>query len=292
MSRSKAADKAVAHAEANLEVIEVTDKALTPYLDGKPYDQDRLINEVQIYYRQHSETAFEVGKRLVVLKVNTPHGQFGNVLERVGLSAPYASNLMAFARTVVEAAALSNGRLDIDKLATMDHRKVLLLGEIIEEAPEELAQGTVGGRTLDEWDAMTRAELKAKIREGFKQLGDKSEEVRKLQDKVLKEQDRITQLLSATPNAVCASVSRIGQHLRDAIASFESTCVCEEELDPDHAAILDLVALRAQLRTFYDQTMALIETRFPAVIQAEVPTDLDLTHPGTTSGMAKVIDTK
>lgn len=281
MVKSQSVESAVSQAQDAVAVIDANNQALAPYLDNRPYNQERLIDEVEFYYQQHAATAFEVGRRLIALKSNCEHGQFGRVvLERVGITAQHASALMAFARTIVESAALTNGKLDIGKMAAMDQRKILLLGDVIAESPEEVeATGKIGGRTLDEWDAMTRAELKATIRKQQERITEGVEQTQRLKDKVLKEQDRVRDLLSATPNAVCASVTHMGSALKNALASFDQTAQCDDELTPDSATILDLVSLRAQLRTFYDQTMALIEERFPAVLDAEVPTDMDLTAP-------------
>lgn len=279
MPRNKAQELAVQQAEAQVEIIETQDNALAPYMDGVPYNKAMLLNQVEFYYRQHASSAFEIGKRLIVLKAHSEHGTFtANVLESVGISPAHASGLMAFARTVIETSGTSNGKIDLDKLAAMDHRKVLMLGEIARQDPEELEEtGRIGGRTIDEWDAKSRKEIKAEMETLRDKLEMRREELAGLNEKLVKERDKVDALLSATPNAVTESVTRLGKNLRDAIASFEATATCDEDLEPDSATILDLVGLRAELRTFFDQLFNIIEDRFPAVLLAEVPTDLDLT---------------
>lgn len=293
MAKRKNAETEVEHVEATVEIIETAEAALAPYLDGKPYNAERLLDEVEFYYRQHTESAFEVGKRLIALKQFSDHGTFTtNVLERVRISRQHAHHLMAFARTVVEIAATSKGQLDFNKLQAMDTRKVVLLGELAEDSAEELEEtGKIGGRTLDEWDAKSRNELKAEVKRLLGKVEEGREQLQRTTDKLIRERDKVDALLSATPNAVTESVTRLGQSLRDSLESFEATAHTDAELEPDSAAILDLVGLRAALRTYFERVNHIIEERFPAVLEAEVPTDLDLTAPAPV-GTAKIIDPK
>lgn len=279
MASSKAAETAVAEIETRTEAIEAHAQEVSLYLEGRSYDPERLVEEIEFYHQQHVSSAFEVGRRLVVLKANLEHGSFvGYVLTKVGITDRYARQLMAFARTVVEASAVSKGRLDFDKLSSMSPHKVVLLGELIEESPEELEErGTIGGRNLDEWDAMSRDQLKREVKALTQKIEVGQQQLQETKDKLLNERDRVEQLLSATPNAVAESVTRLGERLRDSLASFEATAECDDELEPDSATILDLVGLKSQLRTFYDRLNQIIDERFPAVLAAEVPTDVDLT---------------
>ncbi|MGL9774168.1 MAG: DUF3102 domain-containing protein, partial [Sodalis sp. (in: enterobacteria)] len=57
------------------------------YGEGLPYERERIVHEARFYMAQSAEAMLEVGKRLIILKENEPHGDFMKIVEgNLGLS--------------------------------------------------------------------------------------------------------------------------------------------------------------------------------------------------------------
>lgn len=293
MARAKQTD-IVEEATTAVAAIDQQNKDLAPYLAGDSYNYDRLVEEVEFFNQQHMRSGFEIGRRLIVLKETLPHGQFGTqVLERVKIGASHASRLMAFARTVVELAETSKGALDFDRLKQMDHRKVELLGDLAEENLEELeATGTISGRTLDEYDAMSRKQLAETVRRQQAQIDKGREQLNAEKERFNRKAQSYDDLMAGDSNAIVISTGIVLGKLRDALTAFDTTGISEGgSVSP--AAATAICGMRAELRKFYDSMLTMIDERFPDV--HEVPEDMDLTAgesspPPAKSRKAKVID--
>lgn len=274
---SKSAEVAVAETTTMVEAIDQQDQQIAPYLGGETYNYDRLIEEIKFYNHQHLGSGFELGRRLIVLKATTEHGRFVPIMESLGITRKYGAGLMAFARTVVELSAASNGMLDFNKLKTMDYRKVTLLGELAQESPDELeATGTIGGRKLDEWDAKSRKELQAIVRE---QQGLLEKKTKALTDeKILRQKitDDRDAMLAGTSNSVSMAVTRLSERLREMTADFDQSAVLDGSRQLPSHNVIELVQLKAGLRAFHEQINNLIDSRYPEVLDAEVPPEIKL----------------
>lgn len=255
--------------EKTLPAVDKARAELAPYMDGQPYDEGRLISEVELYTRMHVSSGFEIGRRLVVLKAQTEHGRFQEIVEsRLQLSTSYARSLMSLARICIELNSVSKGMIDFDKLKAMDSRKVHLLGSVIPEYASELTEsGTIKGRTLDEWDAKSRDEIRKEIKTRDQQIEKLKANAQSGIEKRTELQDRIDALTSHTPDATSEAITRVSRLLKNAIADFENTGITEADLpDATHHA---LVEFKAGIRSFAWVMCDMIDTAYPSVAAIE-----------------------
>ncbi|MGL9772927.1 MAG: DUF3102 domain-containing protein [Sodalis sp. (in: enterobacteria)] len=133
------------------------------YGEGLPYERERIVHEARFYMAQSAEAMLEVGKRLIILKENEPHGDFMKIVEgNLGLSYRTAARVMQVLIKYLSPTLQSK----LPALATLGKIKLF---ELMTEDDENLAAlaegGTIAGLTLDEVDRMSVRELKAKLRE-------------------------------------------------------------------------------------------------------------------------------
>ena len=216
------------------------DKALAPFLDGRPFDRAAYESEMMFLAQQHAMSAFDLGRRLIVYKEKAGHGNFARfIAEQLHFSPQYCRQLMAFARTVVAIGTTARGAIDLKKLAAMDQRKVLLLGEVAAEHQEELADtGTIGGRQLDEFDAMSRHELRDEIRRLQGRIEEGREQLRKRADKVSHLDAQLRELREAKPGAVTRRADATFNEIAAACHKFRETLPQGQNLTHDDAAAL------------------------------------------------------
>jgi hypothetical protein len=62
---------------------------------GVAYQKERVESEAAFFINQGSESFFEAGKRLILLKEHEPHGEFLKALDRIGVDDRAARKLMA-----------------------------------------------------------------------------------------------------------------------------------------------------------------------------------------------------
>lgn len=216
------------------------DKALAPFLDGRPFDRAAYESEMLFLAQQHAMSAFDLGRRLIVYKEKAGHGNFTRFIsEQLHFSPVYCSQLMAFARTVVAIGTTARGRVDLKMLAAMDKRKVLLLGEVAAEYQEELATaGTIGGRELDEYDAMSRDDLRTEIRRLQGRIDEGREQLRKRTDKMNHLDAQLRELREAKPGAVGRRADAAFNEIAAACHKFRETLPQGQTLTQDDAAAL------------------------------------------------------
>lgn len=125
------------------------------YGDGMPYVLARVMEEARSFYEMGSRAAFELGKRLILLKEHEGHGHFLKSLERLDISPRAAQKFMT------QAVAFSNA----PTLAHLGTSKMLELAVLDDSDLAELDKGgTVAGMTTDDIDRMSVRELREKIR--------------------------------------------------------------------------------------------------------------------------------
>lgn len=118
-----------------------------------------LEDEIRFYQRRSVEAVLELGKRLLILRELTPHGEFGQRIELLGINRRMASKFMA--STVKFSKWTSTSTLKIGTETKLLELLVLDDGEI-----EALESGeSARGITLDEVDTMTVSELRTALRE-------------------------------------------------------------------------------------------------------------------------------
>lgn len=218
------------------------DKAIAPFLDGRPFDRAAYESEMMFLAQQHAMSAFDLGRRLIVYKQKAGHGNFTRfVAEQLHFSDRYCRQLMAFARAVVAIGTTARGAIDLKKIAAMDQRKVLLLGEVAAEhdVAEELATaGTIGGRELDEYDAMSRDDLRTEIRRLQGRIDEGREQLRKRTDKMNHLDAQLRELREAKPGAVGRRADAAFNEIAAACHKFRETLPQGQTLTQDDAAAL------------------------------------------------------
>lgn len=175
------------------------------------YDGDMTVGAledgIRFYQRRTAEACLELGKRLLILKELSPHGEFIPRIEMLGFTARATQKFMQAAFKFSKSANLA---LLAEKVGTQS--KLLELVTMDDDDLESLASGeTVRGLELDELDTLTTSQLKAKLRETQanynaqgKVLADKSVVVDKL----------ATQLNAKNHHVTHAPPDEIAQALR------------------------------------------------------------------------------
>lgn len=119
-----------------------------------------LESEIRFYQRRSVEGVLELGKRLLILKELTPHGEFTNRVEALDINQNLARKFMnatlkfsnRYSSTVLKAASTQTKLLE---LIALDDTEI-----------EELESGeSVRGLTLDKIETMSVSELKKALRE-------------------------------------------------------------------------------------------------------------------------------
>jgi len=119
-----------------------------------------LEDEIRFYQRRSVEACIELGKRLLVLKELTPHGEFAQRAELLGFSPKTAQRFMAATLKFANATSMSL----LQKAGS--HTKLLELLVLDDGEIEALESGeTVRGIDLDKIETMSVSELKKALRE-------------------------------------------------------------------------------------------------------------------------------
>lgn len=133
--------------------------------DGQAYDRNRIVSEARFFMAASAEAMFELGKRLIVLKENEPHGEFQQILvERLGIPDRTARRFMAVS---IKLCGVPDSKRPA--LAVLGKTKLFDLLDEPADDIEGLAEGgTVAGLHLDDMQAMSSRELKAALVEARK----------------------------------------------------------------------------------------------------------------------------
>lgn len=131
-----------------------------------------LEDEIRFYQRQTAEACFELGKRLLVLKELTPHGEFEQRIELLGIERRAAQRFMAVSRK------FSNATTSPLLKVVETQSKLLELLVLDDDEVSALESGeTVRGIGLDDIEIMSVRELKAALRESKANLATKDDQI-------------------------------------------------------------------------------------------------------------------
>lgn len=120
-----------------------------------PYQKDRVIAEALFFINQGSESFFEAGKRLILLKEHEGHGGFLKALATIDIDARAAQRMMLVAAKFSNTTALSY----------LHRSKLLELAVLDDDELEALDKGgTVAGLQIDEIKRMSLRELQAALK--------------------------------------------------------------------------------------------------------------------------------
>lgn len=148
-----------------------------------------LEDEIRFYQQRSVEAVMELGKRLLILKEMTPHGEFTKRIEMLGISKRTAQRFMSvvlkFSKTtpmsLLEKAGNSTKLLE---LMVLDDDDI----EIID------AGGSIGDVDLDSIETMSVRELKKALREAKKSNASKDQDIEAISQVVQKKDQKINEL--------------------------------------------------------------------------------------------------
>lgn len=166
-----------------------------------------LEDEIRFFQRRTVEACLELGKRLLLLKELTPHGEFRQRVELLNLDYTMAKRFMA------ATAKFANGASTHLLAAAGTQTKLLELVVLDDGEIEALEQGeSARGITLDEIDTMSVRELRAALREAKAESADRDKVIAAKEAKITEQDKRIAKLQrrveTAPPDEVLAEIRR------------------------------------------------------------------------------------
>lgn len=150
-----------------------------------------LEDEIRFYQRRTVEACLELGKRLILLKEITPHGEFKQRTEMLNINDRAARRFIS--------AALKFSKTDNLSVlkAAGNQSKLLELLVLDDEEIQELSDGgSVNDITLDDIDRMTASELRKALRESKADNSAKDQVIQK-KDQKLNELDEAVAKLNS-----------------------------------------------------------------------------------------------
>lgn len=134
--------------------------AVNQQFDLTIYDRNAVEEKIRFYMGQSTEAILNMGKLLVQLKENEPHGNWTESLRRIGLDDRLAQRMMK-AAVKFSNAALTPVLIE----AAGNKTKLFELLVLDDEDMKELGEGgTVAGIQLDDIARMSTTELRAALR--------------------------------------------------------------------------------------------------------------------------------
>ncbi|HMN55613.1 MAG TPA: DUF3102 domain-containing protein [Ottowia sp.] len=167
------------------------------YGDGEPYDRRRLVDEARFFLGSAAEAMLELGKRLVQIKENEPHGDFERIVtDQLGLALRSARRIMQ-ASVKYLSPALASKR---PALAVLGKTKLFDLALEDDDDLSELAEGgTLAGLNLDEMQSMSHRELRAALAEARKDKTAKDKVITEKNAKIDKLSEQLHRRASGEP---------------------------------------------------------------------------------------------
>lgn len=158
---------------------------LAQFGDGLPYDRLRYLDRARFHMARSAEEALAVGRCLIVMKENEPHGEWLGILGQLGIE-PRLAQRMAQASLKFSGAEAPTQLIEAAKSKTKLFELMVLDDEELQVLNEG---GTVAGLELDDIDRMSSKELRSALRE--------AREDKKAQGRLMAEKnDRIDSLTS------------------------------------------------------------------------------------------------
>jgi len=177
-----------------------------------------LEDGIRFYQRRTVEACMELGKRLLLLKEVTPHGEFRQRIEMLGVNQRMGQRFMA--------ATLKFARGDAQPLllAAGTQTKLLELVVLDDEEIDALAtDGAIGELELDDVAAMSVTELRAALREHKAQVAAKDRVIDDKNKRIDGLEEKLARPFKPAPNAAAQSEAEQAHinGLREAITAAE-----------------------------------------------------------------------
>lgn len=143
-----------------------------------------LEDEIRFYQQRSVEAVMELGKRLLILKEMTPHGEFSKRIEMLGVSKRTAQRFMSvvlkFSKTTSMSLLEKSGSgTKLLELMVLDDDDI----DVID------AGGSIGDVNLDSIETMSVRELKKALREARNSLDSKQDDL-KAKDQIIQKKDQ------------------------------------------------------------------------------------------------------
>lgn len=143
-----------------------------------------LEDEIRFYQQRTVEACMELGKRLLILKEMTPHGEFEKRIDILGFSPRMARKFMS---AVLK---FSNRNSNSVFLASKTQTKLLELVVLDDDDLDVIEQGgSVGDVNLDSIETMSVRELKKALREAKAAVESKDQDI-KAKDLIIQKKDQ------------------------------------------------------------------------------------------------------
>lgn len=176
-----------------------------------------LEDEIRFYQRRSVEACIELGKRLLVLKELTVHGEFQKRVELLGFGIDLAQRFMK--------ATVKFGKTDSNRLlnAAGTQTKMLELLVLDDGEIEALESGeTVRGVTLDKIETMSVSELKKALRDANERIEAKDAVIKDKSEKINQQSEQLVLLQTKKQSEPAPSAD---QALIDARSNLQITAV-------------------------------------------------------------------
>lgn len=143
-----------------------------------------LEDEIRFYQQRTVEACLELGKRLLILKEITPHGEFKQRIEMLNINERTARRFMTTALKFNKTDNLSVLK------AAGNQSKLLELLVLDDDEIKELSNGgSVNDVTLDDIDRMTASELRQELRKAKTTIASKDDDL-KTKDQIIQKKDQ------------------------------------------------------------------------------------------------------
>jgi len=199
------------------------------YALSQEYDFLRIANEGRFHFSNAAEHFLHGGRCAILIKEHEPHGRFIEGLKIMGLAERAAQKAMqATYKFAGDRAALTSlGKTKMLELLTEDDEKLSVLSK----------GGTLAGHTMDEYDRMTKSEMRIALRKSREQekqstethekiLAKKDKKINQLDKKLMKSQpwpDRVEDINAEIAKAATKLIAGCEQlqQLREVIFAEE-----------------------------------------------------------------------
>ncbi|CAD5107209.1 DUF3102 domain-containing protein [Zestomonas carbonaria] len=181
--------------------------------DGLPYDRLRYLDKARFHMARSAEEALAVGRCLIVMKENEPHGEWLGILEQLGIE-------QSLARRMAQA-ALKFGGIEAPKALIEAAKSKSKLFELMVLDDDELQAltdgGSVAGLELDDIERMPVSQLRAALRE---MRSDKQAQGRILAEKNARIDELSTDLDKARRQVQAMTADQRARQLREEVAAL------------------------------------------------------------------------
>lgn len=148
-----------------------------------------LEDEIRFYQQRTVEACMELGKRLLILKEMTPHGEFEKRIDILGFSPRMARKFMS---AVLK---FSNRNSNSVLIASKTQTKLLELVVLDDDELDVIEQGgSIGDVNLDSIETMSVRELKAALRKSKTDIESKDQDLQAKDQVIQKKDQKINEL--------------------------------------------------------------------------------------------------